>query len=187
MLGPVTVMTGGVEKDMDVIRAEPLAPELLAEAGCICGNGLQQRLLVLDTAAEHARDRTAFALSREGFERKARDTPQFVEDPLAGHRQSLPDRARVKVAQIRRALDAHGLELPSGGRADAPDLLDGPPPQPVLVGKRVRQVAHTSEFRNLLGNPVRELGQCLGSAKADTGRDAHPPANCLAQTTRKLV
>src|SRR3954465_15465567 len=124
MLGPVTVMTGGVEKDMDVIRAEPLAPELLAEAGCICGNGLQHRRLILDTAAEHARDRTAFALSREVFERKARDTPQFVDDPLADHPQSLPAGGGVKVAQTRRALDAHGVELRSGGGADAPDLLD---------------------------------------------------------------
>src|SRR5690349_3691327 len=102
MLGPVAVMLGGVEEDMNVIRAEPLAPELLAQARCIRGNGLQQRLSVLDTAAEHARDSTALASSRELLKCKARDTPQFIDDPLAHNRQSLPGRARIKVAQVRR-------------------------------------------------------------------------------------
>src|SRR4051794_29145715 len=85
MLGPVTVMTGGVEKDMDVIRAEPLAPELLAEAGCICGNGLQHRRLILDTAAEHACDEFVARIGRlacgDGWRR--RTTPSVTLVPHA--------------------------------------------------------------------------------------------------------
>src|SRR4051812_43786252 len=105
------VMLGRVEEDVNVVRAQALAPEFLAQAGRVGGNGLHQTVLVLNPAAEHARDRAALAPRRNLLKGKTGDAAQFIDDPLAQNSQGLPDRTRIKVAQIGRTLDTHGLEL----------------------------------------------------------------------------
>jgi len=61
---------------------------------------------------------------------------------------------------------------------DTPDVLDGADSQRLITDLPIREVEHAIAS---FGQPVGELGQCLGGADADAVGDSRPAMDALAQ------